>query len=196
MVEREIRGILEEFRKSLKAVHDQDVAGMASYMLDGLDPDPDAEDERKAREEIGEAVPADIDRQVDHFRKILTRYRERCCICGAELFIDNNPDPVKSVYSGRCCEICNDYFVLPARRAELTHEEAEKMVDAAFLDKDIPDAGDLERWIEKKVDVYQHVCEHDIMNRFTTEAEAADIIERWKSDLESQVHAFLEATNQ
>lgn len=42
-----------------------------------------------------------------------------CCICGNEINdpYGNNPAPVKE--DGRCCNICNDTIVIPARIEEL-----------------------------------------------------------------------------
>lgn len=45
----------------------------------------------------------------------------KCCICRKEIEIKlggwdkgNNAEPVKS---GRCCDVCNDIYVIPARMA-------------------------------------------------------------------------------
>ena len=48
--------------------------------------------------------------------------RKVCCICGCE-FIGwgNNPDPVKD--KGRCCDSCNERFVIPARIAQLSRRD-------------------------------------------------------------------------
>lgn len=38
----------------------------------------------------------------------------KCCICGKEVEgFGNNPEPVK--HEGRCCDVCNVTFVIPAR---------------------------------------------------------------------------------
>ena len=40
----------------------------------------------------------------------------RCCICGRKFEGDgNNPEPVKS--HGRCCDECNELYVIPTRLA-------------------------------------------------------------------------------
>lgn len=39
-----------------------------------------------------------------------------CCICGKEHEgYGNNPEPVKSFESGRCCDQCNQEKVIPKR---------------------------------------------------------------------------------
>ena len=56
----------------------------------------------------------------------------KCCICGVEFEgYGNNPYPVgRDVYSDedRCCDDCNETFVIPARIAEFLKkaEEEEK----------------------------------------------------------------------
>lgn len=43
-----------------------------------------------------------------------------CCICGQEFTgCGNNPYPVNSDEYARCCDICNDTVVIPARLEEL-----------------------------------------------------------------------------
>lgn len=40
--------------------------------------------------------------------------KRTCCICGKEFYgYGNNPEPVKS--EGRCCDDCNETYVIPAR---------------------------------------------------------------------------------
>jgi len=43
-----------------------------------------------------------------------------CCLCGAE-FTEwgNNPEPIKSFEEGKCCNWCNDKYVIPARIRDL-----------------------------------------------------------------------------
>ena len=43
-----------------------------------------------------------------------------CCICGIN-FTEwgNNPEPVKSFEEGKCCNTCNDIYVIPARLSDL-----------------------------------------------------------------------------
>ena len=39
-----------------------------------------------------------------------------CCICGKEFYgYGNNPEPVKSSSEGKCCDDCNEAYVIPAR---------------------------------------------------------------------------------
>ena len=46
--------------------------------------------------------------------------KHTCCICGQEFTgCGNNPYPVKSDDNARCCDICNDTVVIPARLEEL-----------------------------------------------------------------------------
>ncbi len=42
----------------------------------------------------------------------------KCCICGEQIeeVFSNNALPIKD---GRCCNTCNDVYVIPARIAEL-----------------------------------------------------------------------------
>ena len=43
-----------------------------------------------------------------------------CCICGQEFTgYRNNPYPINSDEDARCCDICNDTAVIPARLEEL-----------------------------------------------------------------------------
>ena len=41
----------------------------------------------------------------------------KCCICGAETKVGNNPSPV--AYKGRCCDKCNADIVIPQRLKKL-----------------------------------------------------------------------------
>ena len=44
-----------------------------------------------------------------------------CCICGKPFTgWGNNPYPVNSDEDARCCDICNDRVVIPARIGKLT----------------------------------------------------------------------------
>ena len=46
--------------------------------------------------------------------------KHTCCICGQKFTgYGNNPYPVKSDDNARCCDICNDTVVIPARLEEL-----------------------------------------------------------------------------
>lgn len=54
----------------------------------------------------------------------------KCCICGKEIKgIGNNPSPLKDLtgeYFGaedRCCNECDDAYVIPMRLAQLTQDE-------------------------------------------------------------------------
>jgi hypothetical protein len=41
---------------------------------------------------------------------------KKCCICDRKYEgIGNNPSPVKRGGDGRCCDICNNEKVIPAR---------------------------------------------------------------------------------
>lgn len=43
-----------------------------------------------------------------------------CCICGAPIEgFGNNPDPVVTLENARCCDACNNDFVIPARILEI-----------------------------------------------------------------------------
>lgn len=43
-----------------------------------------------------------------------------CCICGKECVgWGNNPDPVVEDENARCCDECNDKYVIPARLVEI-----------------------------------------------------------------------------
>ena len=40
--------------------------------------------------------------------------KRKCCICGKEFYgYGNNPEPIQS--EGRCCDDCNEKYVIPAR---------------------------------------------------------------------------------
>ena len=43
-----------------------------------------------------------------------------CCLCGT-VFTEwgNNPEPIKSFEEGKCCNWCNDKYVIPARLRDL-----------------------------------------------------------------------------
>lgn len=39
-----------------------------------------------------------------------------CCLCGKEFKgYGNNPEPIKSSKTGKCCDKCNQERVIPAR---------------------------------------------------------------------------------
>lgn len=45
---------------------------------------------------------------------MFSKNKFKCCICGETVHeFGNNPFPVKD--SGRCCDCCNYFFVIPAR---------------------------------------------------------------------------------
>ena len=51
--------------------------------------------------------------------------RFNCCICGREFIgFGNNPRPIKD--SGRCCDVCNMYIVIPERLKMLQKEKKQK----------------------------------------------------------------------
>lgn len=51
----------------------------------------------------------------------------RCCICGSEITgWGNNPWPVEKDENARCCDNCNDLFVIPARIAEMYQKKGEE----------------------------------------------------------------------
>ena len=41
----------------------------------------------------------------------------KCSICGEDLngYYGNNPDPIRTADTARCCDECNSRFVIPAR---------------------------------------------------------------------------------
>lgn len=43
--------------------------------------------------------------------------RPICCICGSECENEwgNNPYPISKDVNDRCCNVCNDNYVIPAR---------------------------------------------------------------------------------
>lgn len=50
-----------------------------------------------------------------------------CCICGQEFTgWGNNPYPVNSDEDARCCDICNDTVVVPARIGELANRRDDR----------------------------------------------------------------------
>lgn len=52
------------------------------------------------------------------------REKHICCICGKEFEgFGNNPYPVNKEEDARCCDICNDIVVIPARIDALNKEE-------------------------------------------------------------------------
>lgn len=48
-----------------------------------------------------------------------------CCLCGKECENEygNNPYPVIKRTNVRCCNACNDQFVIPARIHAITYEK-------------------------------------------------------------------------
>lgn len=45
---------------------------------------------------------------------------QRCCICGEEFTgWGNNPWPVDKREDARCCNACNEIYVIPARLEEM-----------------------------------------------------------------------------
>ena len=53
----------------------------------------------------------------------MNNYKEEgiCCICGRTYtHWGNNADPVKN---GRCCDICNNLYVIPARIDEIQNRK-------------------------------------------------------------------------
>ena len=56
----------------------------------------------------------------------------KCCICGCEIehpytknYFGNNPWPISINDEDRCCDNCNELYVIPAR-IELVMSESEK----------------------------------------------------------------------
>jgi len=50
-----------------------------------------------------------------------------CCICGEEFEgFGNNPYPVNKDENARCCDICNDTVVIPARIEALNEDKKEE----------------------------------------------------------------------
>lgn len=50
----------------------------------------------------------------------------KCCLCGAEIFdYGNNPWPLNQNEDDRCCDICNEVYVIPARIGQML-DRAEK----------------------------------------------------------------------
>ena len=56
----------------------------------------------------------------------------KCCICGCEIehsyiknYFGNNPWPISINDEDRCCDNCNEIYVIPAR-IELVMSESEK----------------------------------------------------------------------
>ena len=39
--------------------------------------------------------------------------RKTCCLCGESIGFGNNPAPIEN--NGRCCDMCNSRYVVPAR---------------------------------------------------------------------------------
>lgn len=53
----------------------------------------------------------------------------RCSICNQEMthptlknYLGNNPFPIRTDENARCCDSCNENFVIPARIIALTQE--------------------------------------------------------------------------
>ena len=50
-----------------------------------------------------------------------------CCICGKEFEgFGNNPYPVNKDENARCCDVCNDTVVIPARIEALNEDKKEE----------------------------------------------------------------------
>ena len=50
-----------------------------------------------------------------------------CCICGEKIEgYGNNPEPYMSAEAGRCCDLCNQKFVVPARLDQQQSAENEE----------------------------------------------------------------------
>lgn len=50
-----------------------------------------------------------------------------CCICGEKIEgYGNNPEPYMSAEAGRCCDLCNQKFVVPARLDQQQNAENEE----------------------------------------------------------------------
>ena len=50
-----------------------------------------------------------------------------CCICGEEFTgWGNNPSPVNDDENARCCDICNDTVVVPARIGALANRRDDR----------------------------------------------------------------------
>ena len=57
-------------------------------------------------------------------KKAIDIVKHKCCICG-KVFTGygNNPDPVKK--NGRCCDDCDNRYVIPARLKAIMGKEVE-----------------------------------------------------------------------
>lgn len=64
-----------------------------------------------------------INKSVEKISKTIDKALETtCCLCGCELEgYGNNPYPVSK--EGRCCDVCNDIVVIPARIGALSEEK-------------------------------------------------------------------------
>ena len=50
-----------------------------------------------------------------------------CCICGKEFEgFGNNPYPVNKDENARCCDVCNDTVIIPARIEALKEDKKEE----------------------------------------------------------------------
>ena len=50
-----------------------------------------------------------------------------CCICGEEFKgFGNNPYPVNKDENARCCDVCNDTVIIPARIEALNEDKKEE----------------------------------------------------------------------
>lgn len=50
-----------------------------------------------------------------------------CCICGEEFEgFGNNPYPVNKDENARCCDVCNDIVIIPARIEALNEDKKEE----------------------------------------------------------------------
>ena len=51
----------------------------------------------------------------------------KCCLCGAEIHgWGHNPWPLNKKDDDRCCNACNDVYVIPARLAQMYEKGKEK----------------------------------------------------------------------
>ena len=56
-----------------------------------------------------------------------------CCLCGEQLYgFGNNPAPIES--DGRCCDMCNSRYVIPARLL-LMEPKTKSIIDRQRLAK-------------------------------------------------------------
>jgi hypothetical protein len=80
---------------------------------------------------------------------------KKCVIC-EEKFSEwgNNPEPIKTMEQGSCCNECNDLVVIPFRLYLIQ------------LDKSIQD--NKERKLNKLMSNKKYLCKHNIINTYRT----------------------------